>query len=672
MKKKIRIRIALIILILMLIILAMFPIIAIMSYNNYTLALDIQSARIGSIFKESTTRLEKNFLHAPEILDKYTKYIADQSLSIQDPAILGRYLANELRTEPELSWISFGGAEDGRFIGATRRDGKIIINMSVPRLRGGATTEWELTAAGQMIPVKVNNTAPYDARAQSWFKLGMSHDGVSWSQPYAFREGGYGITAVKQVRLPYQRAALGVMTVDFSFHAIDQTLRVMSEESAGELLLALTIDQHLFITGRPGPVLDHLKQQLSLADPTTGEISLSAINNDLVAFKHPVKLVGDIHANLIYLVDSRLTAYGRVKAQTIRTVLASLVFLGLSILAALAISYSIARPIERIGKWANNISFDNLGSVNVLPHHWLRELDNSAAAFNRMIDRLNQEERVRSTFGRYIPDELAKAITAGTVNIDLGGHESELTMLFTDVESFTATAETLPADQLIDVMNRYFELILAEIQAAEGMVIDFIGDGLFAVFGAPIARPDHRDMGIRCALRVVERTCALKETLAAEGITWGRTRMGLHSGRVIAGNVGGPGRQKYTALGDPVNATSRIESLNKQLGTRMLASAATVGSSTLDVCWRPVGRFQLVGKKEPLELFGFMEQVFDEARLQQFRDCLAALGDDEAKPDAKTLFRQYLDTHGDDPVARFHLDRLMAGETGDMVILSKK
>ncbi len=621
--------------------------------------------------------MHETFGIAPLILNKYARNLRIGSISPDDLDALGVLFATELETSPFLSWISYGTRMEGAFVGATRRNGEVIVNMSVPGVLGGQTREWRFEKDGSLLPVEAINKERFDPRNREWFYQGYLIPGVSWTKPYNFREGGLGITAVKAVTGSSPMTWIGTMTTDFNISDITGRLRTISDQFAGSLLMVIHGKEDTFLSIDDNDALiDGLKTEYAHNDrlSDSGVINIPDQAHDKVLeyfyFASPLDLIEGLDADLIYLVPLRESAMGVVHDNTQRIVMVSVLCVVLTILSGIYISHSIANPIEKLGDVVAGISLDDLDKYQPLEGHWLREIDETQRTLNRMMNGLIKGEEIRSTFGRYIPDALASALEEGSVAIDLGGQELEITAIFTDIEGFTTISEQTSSKRMIGLLNRYFEGVLEEIELCNGMVVDFIGDGIFAIFGAPIEWTEHRDMGINCALRLIARTEAFEAELAAEGIKWGRTRIGLHSGPVIAGNVGGSGRQKYTALGDVVNTTARIESLNKQLGTRMLASAETVASAQSAQKWRSVGKFQLVGKAEGLEVFEAVSDDADPDELALFQQCLETCHSDACA--AEGMVQDYVQRYGEHKILSMHLRQAIRGEDSDVIILKKK
>jgi len=185
--------------------------------------------------------------------------------------------------------------------------------------------------------------------------------------------------------------------------------------------------------------------------------------------------------------------------------------------------------------------------------------------FNRMVDGLAERERIRDAFGTYVDrDVAARILEEGT---SLEGEEVEVTIMFVDVRDFTGFAEDTPARDVVAAINRLFEQIVPIIHAHAGHIDKFIGDGLLAVFGAPRRLPDHADKALRAALEI-ERTLEADDQPLEIGI-------GLNSGTVVAGNIGGGGRLEFTVIGDAVNTADRVEAATRRTGDTILISEGT-------------------------------------------------------------------------------------------------
>jgi adenylate cyclase len=225
---------------------------------------------------------------------------------------------------------------------------------------------------------------------------------------------------------------------------------------------------------------------------------------------------------------------------------------------------SIAGPVTELRAAADRVGQGDL-DVQV-PVVSVDETAALARSFNAMVEGLRERERIRETFGTYVDREVAEHILReGTA---LEGEEVEITALFLDIRNFTGYAERAPAAEVVSTLNRLFERIVPLIHDCGGHVDKFVGDGLLAVFGAPRRRDDHADAALTAALRAA---AAVEDEFGAE-LSVG---IGLNSGTVVAGNVGGAGRLEFSVIGDAVNVAARVESATRQTGDIVLVSDYT-------------------------------------------------------------------------------------------------
>jgi class 3 adenylate cyclase/CheY-like chemotaxis protein len=224
----------------------------------------------------------------------------------------------------------------------------------------------------------------------------------------------------------------------------------------------------------------------------------------------------------------------------------------------------------------------------------------SAAAVDEM-KRLHAavvaKQAAAATLSSYVPRRVAEMLAAGEV----GQEELEVTVLFSDIRGFSAMAERLSAREIADVVVRHLGA-MAEVVTEHGGTIDkFQGDAVMAVFGAPDPLPDHAARALRCAIAMQARQAELNaEGWGASGIDGLQIGVGVNTGRVIAGAVGGGGRLEYTVIGDAVNVAQRLQS--EAEGGEIVASASTVASAP-DVGAEPVGARTVKGREEPVEIF---------------------------------------------------------------------
>ena len=276
-------------------------------------------------------------------------------------------------------------------------------------------------------------------------------------------------------------------------------------------------------------------------------------------------------------------------------------------------------------------------------------------------------ERAHASLSRYFSPSLAQRLANDTAAIDLGGQRREVAMLFTDIANFTTLVETLEPDVLGPLLNEYVVGMTDVVFAYDGTVTKIVGDAIHVLFGAPGEQPDHAARAVACALALDEYAQAFRERWRQKGIALGVTRIGAHAGPAIVGNFGGGRFFDYTAYGDTINVASRLEAVNKQLGTRVCVSA-TLAARMLEFRGRPVGDLILRGRTEAL-------RAFEPLRLEQYQDSdtatyLEAFAKLEAgDPGAMAAFAAHVGKHADDQLASFHLKRLLNGATGTRIVM---
>jgi adenylate cyclase len=195
------------------------------------------------------------------------------------------------------------------------------------------------------------------------------------------------------------------------------------------------------------------------------------------------------------------------------------------------------------------------------------EIGRLQLGFNDMVAGLVERERIRAAFGTYVDPAIAEhLLREGT---DLAGEEVEVSMLFIDIRNFTGFAEQTPAAQVVSTINRMFERAVPIIHDHGGHVDKFVGDGLLAVFGAPQRLPNHAAAAVSAAQAIANAVDAEFRGSLSVGI-------GINTGTVVAGNVGGGGRFEFSVIGDPVNVAARIESTTRQTGDTILISGRTL------------------------------------------------------------------------------------------------
>lgn len=272
----------------------------------------------------------------------------------------------------------------------------------------------------------------------------------------------------------------------------------------------------------------------------------------------------------------------------------------------------------------------------------------------------SREKRwLRQAFGQYVSDSVVEAIIASPERLQLGGEEVETTVLFSDLVGFSSMAENTAPRELIGLLNEYFSAMTEIILAQQGMVDKFIGDAIMAFWGAPLPLTDHAVRACQAALEMQEAMRALMAGWEAQGFPRISTRIGLHTGPVVAGNVGSRRRFNYTVMGDTVNLASRLEQANKCYGTEIILSEATYRRLANTFLLRELDLVQVRGRAQPAiiyELIGLLPPTGPPPWLSLFKAGRAAYLEGKITA-AAALFNEILEDYLDDPPSKVYLKR---------------
>ncbi len=242
------------------------------------------------------------------------------------------------------------------------------------------------------------------------------------------------------------------------------------------------------------------------------------------------------------------------------------------------IAHSIVDPLANLQNAMSSVEKNDLNAhVRVLAND---ELGYVSERFNDMVDGLRRGELLRNLLNLYVSPEVAReALEHGT---QLGGQLIECTVLFSDIRGFTMLAEKLPADELITLLNQYMSQMVDVIVANGGMVNKFGGDSLLAVFGTPLnPAPDHAAKAIRAAQDMHKALKNFNSQQLMAGLVELHFGIGIATGKVVAGNIGGSERIEYTVIGDTVNLASRLQDLTKETGQQILVHESTYAAATM-------------------------------------------------------------------------------------------
>jgi class 3 adenylate cyclase len=273
-----------------------------------------------------------------------------------------------------------------------------------------------------------------------------------------------------------------------------------------------------------------------------------------------------------------------------------------------------------------------------------------------------EAERAHASLSRYFSPELAKRLAADGDDDDMQVRWRDIAVIFTDITGFTSLVETAAPEVLAELLNEYVGGLTDVVFAHDGTVAKVIGDAIQVLFNAPGDQVDYAMRAIVCAQELDKWAEGFRIRWKRKGVDFGATRIGVHAGPALVGNFGGDRFFDFTAYGDTVNTAARLEAANKTFGTRICVSDA-VASGAGDFRGRPVGDLVLRGRSEPLRAHEPLSAAaFNAPATAQYVEAFSKLETHCAS--AMPAFAALVGVHAGDPLASYHLRRLLNGANG--------
>jgi len=272
----------------------------------------------------------------------------------------------------------------------------------------------------------------------------------------------------------------------------------------------------------------------------------------------------------------------------------------LLVIGASIVARSVSKPVQALVEGARRIGKgDYKSEVEVTQSDEIGEL---AIAFNEMTRGLAEKDRVRDLLGKVVSTAVAEELLKNQ-DVKLGGEDLEVSILFSDIRSFTSLSESKMPGEILEFLNYYLTHMSEAIEAQDGIVDKYIGDAIMALFGAPVEQPDAADRAIKSALAMRDALVEVNREFKKRGWEEIRTGIGINTDIVVAGNMGSPNRLNYTVIGDGVNLASRLEGLTKEYGVQIIVSEATLLRAQGKYKTRSLGEVAVRGRIQPTLIF---------------------------------------------------------------------
>ena len=457
----------------------------------------------------------------------------------------------------------------------------------------------------------------YDPRVRPWYVEAESKQAPILTEPYRFAWSTEpGISA----GLPMRGG--GVIGFDFTLGTLSHLMGDYKVTPNTIVLISMGTSNVLIETDPCKTDSDDCypedpaaRRALRLAVMESGGLRLSrdieADGRDYKIFVHSLPAALGRPLTIAAAVPlEELSADSRVLLN--RAAILATVAVSLAIFAVLITSLLVSRSTARLAAKTERIRhLDFSDAVPVTSH--ITEIRRLSDAIERMREGLE-------VFGRYVSKDLVTQIMRSPTATGLGGTRRDLTVMFTDIEGFSRISESIEPELLTSRLSRYFEALGAAISGNRGMIDKYIGDSVMAFWNAPEPDPDHISNAVRAALQAADASRRLADKWRQRGRPAFRTRIGLHTGPALVGNVGGRERINYTLVGAVANQASRLEGLNKIYGTDILASGEVARPTVARFVWRHIDRVVAAGTTEVLEIYEPMGEIATAADHAEFLD----------------------------------------------------
>lgn len=456
--------------------------------------------------------------------------------------------------------------------------------------------------------------AVYDPRTRPWYKDAVDRKGLVISNPYIYATTGLpGVT----VAMPFYAgdALVGVVAIDILLDSLSQYLKdrpvsrhsiSLVADSDGLIVAhpdtqqALKRDNGNLIRARltelsdPRPALAVGMRAAQAPQTAANQFTFTHGGEEYVAMFSPFpREFGK--AWEVVIVAPLEDFVGEWRANNRKLLIFGLGAIALQVLLINLLSRRIARPLEQLATQVARVqNFEPPGSQVVRSP--IREISALAESVNTL-------QGAISAFSAFVPRGLVRQLIGSGHALELGGRSRFLTIMFTDLESFSTWAEATPAQALLERVSAYFEAVTLAVNAEEGTIDKFIGDGVMAFWGAPALLDDHAYRACVAALRARQCMAEVNRQWQAQGLNTLHMRVGIHSDAVLVGNMGSSERMSYTVMGDGVNLAARLEGVNKEFGTAICVSHAVFREAGERLWLRRIGVVTVKGRRADMQVY---------------------------------------------------------------------
>ncbi|MCF3641207.1 adenylate/guanylate cyclase domain-containing protein [Rhizobium sp. TRM95111] len=466
-----------------------------------------------------------------------------------------------------------------------------------------------LDSKGQRIAGRGMAPTDFDTTHRPWYIAAVSRTGPAVTGPYEMAATGALGMSVSQSHVQDRNIVIGADVV------IDTAIRFLSAERLTEGTVAVIVNA----AGRPiihsdGAVMSRLLAELRERDPVhfaradalmtylqdhpppTAKAQFAHIDGrTLLVRASPIEGVRLFSGDRIVVAAPLDELTVEARSALVEALLVAAAIVIIAVVCTILFSHLVTKSLNHLTASANRLHDLDFRTAIEVPTH-IREISTLGSAMNRARDAI-------FTFALYVPKELVRKGMESGEFLGRSGRRQEVTAIFTDIYDFTTISEQHSPEEVVAMLSDYFDVLNDAVTAEDGTIIQFLGDSIFALWNAPAEEPRHAEKACRAALALRHAIRVFNARQREKGLPEFRTRIGIHTGTVVVGSVGGRDRLQYTAMGDAINVASRLEGMNKDYGTTILVSGAVVARCGDLFTFRSLGQAQAKGRATALDLY---------------------------------------------------------------------
>lgn len=536
--------------------------------------------------------------------------------------LLTSYMLSVLKVHPEI-YSMFYAMIDGEFFGILNLAGAQQTHFfsrpqeplppgSIFALRTFTPEDYierrqYINAKGEVLATE-SFPEPVNPRTRSWFKNALSTDTVAWSPIHSFLPTNVQVITASKANFSPDGKPIAILGFDITLSNISQFL---SKEKIGKNGKAYILDKAGNIIAPDKYPTEARVAFLKYKNQKKENFIFQSSGRRFLASVQEFSVVPQFDWYIV-IIDPIDDFFGELFKIQDQVVLISIAILILSSLLVIYFSKRISGPIVTLAREADKIRQLDLKSE-------LR-IQSNIIEIKMMDTAISSLRHAMRSFGRYIPKEIVKQLIEKDQEITIGGEKKEVVIFFSDIEGFSSIAETYPADDLMPLLSEYLDDLSKIILEHRGNIDKFIGDGIMAIWGAPLENPSSASDASLTALYCQDCVAKLNAKFKSQNKPVFLTRIGIEIGEAIAGNVGTQERINYTVIGKAVNIASRLQGTNKLYHTRIIISEHFNEKISGQFLTRPLDITELRGQKEKIKIYELMAVLQGDEAIRATRE----------------------------------------------------